>query len=104
MTTFRPDVLQLDACHRDVAEERCFVDLTSSLLGQVSNVWDIINISIYHDDTMTVLRLYTWMSVKTTLTTTWSHPMMFITWREILPTKESMSLKGVELNEVDELP
>ena len=52
---------------------------------------------------MTV-RLYTWMSVKTTLTTTWSHPMMFITWREILPTKESMSLKGVELNEVDELP
>ena len=30
--------------------------------------------------------------------------MMFITWREILPTKESMSLKGVELNEIDELP
>ena len=54
MTTFRPDVLQLDACHRDVAEERCFVDLTSSLLGQVSHVWDIINISIYHDDSIII--------------------------------------------------
>ena len=57
MITFRPDVLQLDACHRDVAEERCFVDSTSSLLGQVSHVWDIINISIYQDDSIMIVYL-----------------------------------------------